>query len=274
MRSQTDGHTAAALKKGRSIHTLLKTAGIVCLLLLYLLASILTGVLPVFSHVRRRVRIENTSYFSKIALWLFGIRVRVKHPKRFHSRDSARFIISNHVSYIDILVISALVPSVFITSVELKQTPLLGFLAGFGGSLFVERRNPAGLKRELRAITDALKQGFPVVLFPEGTTSNGARVQPFKNSLFEAAVAGGGVDILPVCLRYERIDGEMLSAFNRDRLFYYGGVPFTKHFPEFLRLKSVEVEVLPLKTIRVRPGSTRKDVAAESHAAISEAYHA
>lgn len=254
------------------MNALLKTLGIVFLLFFYILASIAIVILPVAGGLRRSLRIRTASFFARLALALFGIRVHVKHHERLHKPAGARFIVANHVSYTDVLVIASLTPSVFITSVEMKQTPLLGAIARFAGCLFVERRKPAGLKQEIDAIARVLGQGFSVVLFPEGTTSNGDRVQPFKNSLFDAAVLSRA-DIMPLCLRYARINNEILTARNRDDLFYYGGVSFFRHFPRFLRLKSVEVEVVPLKAVKVHGHASRKELATQVHHAISAAYH-
>jgi 1-acyl-sn-glycerol-3-phosphate acyltransferase len=180
-------------------------------------------------------------------------------------------MVSNHLSYIDVLVVSALAPSIFITSVELKNTALLGTLARLSGSIFVERRSPSGLKREIADIALALGQGLTIALFPEGTTSNGDRVHPFKNSLFDAAVRTRA-DIIPICFRYNRLNNERLTPENRDLVFYYGGVTFLKHFLRLLSLKSVDVEVLPLKAIKVHHLQSRKDLAAETYEAISKEY--
>jgi 1-acyl-sn-glycerol-3-phosphate acyltransferase len=205
-------------------------------------------------------------------LVLIGIRVHVKHRERFRRKDAGILIVSNHVSYIDVLVLASLAPSVFITSIELGSTLVLGTLARCGGSLFVERRRAAGLKKEIAKIAHTLTERFVVTLFPEGTTSNGERVQPFKNSLFDAAVEAD-TDILPVCLRYTKINGEAIGREERDAIFYYGGMSFFRHFGNLLFLKSVEVEVVPLKAITVDAHASRKTLAAEAHAAISGAYH-
>ncbi len=203
---------------------------------------------------------------------LLGVRVRVKHRERLHHAGSVRLIVSNHLSYIDVLVVSSLVPSVFITSVELKNTALLGILARLSGSIFVERRRPSGLKREIEDIVSVLRQGMPVALFPEGTTSNGDRVQPFKNSLFASAVIAQA-DILPICLRYTGVNGEALTPHNRDKVFYYGGITFLKHFPGVLKLRSIDVECIPLRTIRAQAHHSRKGLAAEIYGVLSAAYH-
>lgn len=251
---------------------LLKWSGILLIVLVYLLVSGLLTVLPLPSRARRSVRIRTTASFSGLALMLFNVKVDTRHRERLSpGARRGRLVISNHVSYIDVLVLSALFPSVFITSVELKNTPLLGVLAVFGGSLFVDRRRPSGLKREVEEITRVLKQGFTVVLFPEGTTSNGDRVQPFKRSLFDAAVSAGVV-ILPLCIRYRSINEEPVSPENRDSLFYYGGAAFAMHFPRFLALRSVKTEVVPLEAINPQDHASRKEVAAAAQEAISKAY--
>jgi 1-acyl-sn-glycerol-3-phosphate acyltransferase len=251
---------------------LLKGLGILPLFLAYIVLSGAIRLLPLSPKTKRVAAIRMVSGFARIILKLFGVRVHVKHRDRLHKTGSGRLIVSNHLSYIDILVISTLVPSVFITSVELKNTALLGTLARLSGSIFVERRKPSGLKREIEDIAFALGQGLPVVLFPEGTTSNGERVQLFKNSLFDSAVIAQA-DIEPVCLRYLRANNERITPQNRDNVFYHGGVSFGKHLLRFLSLASVDVEVVPLTAINVSPGRSRKELAAETHEVISESYH-
>jgi 1-acyl-sn-glycerol-3-phosphate acyltransferase len=251
---------------------LFKGLGVLPIFLAYIVLSGTIRLLPLPLKTKRAAAIKLVSGFSRIILILFGVRVHVKHRERLHKTGSGRLIVSNHLSYIDVLVISTLLPSVFITSVELKNTTLLGTLARLSGSIFVERRKPSGLKREIGDIAFALGQGLPVVLFPEGTTSNGDRVQPFKNSLFDSAVIAH-VDIVPVCLRYIRTNNKHITPQNRDNVFYYGGVSFGKHLLRFLSLASVDAEVVPLKAISVHPGQSRKDLAEETHQIISEAYH-
>src|ERR1700690_2487588 len=174
-----------------AMRTLLKGLGIVPLLLLYIFVSGIICLLPADRKTKRIAAIRTASGFARIFLILFGVRVHVKHRERLRKTGDGCFIVSNHLSYIDVLIVSAIAPSVFITSVELKNTALLGTLARLSGSIFIERRRPSGLKREIGDIAMTLGQGLPVALFPEGTTSNGDRVQPFKNSLFDAAVLKG-----------------------------------------------------------------------------------
>jgi 1-acyl-sn-glycerol-3-phosphate acyltransferase len=253
------------------MRTLLKGLGIIPLLTLYVLVLGIIRLLPSKRNRKRVVTIRTTSAFARIALILLGIRVHVKHTDFLHKAGKGRLIVSNHLSYVDVLVLASLIPSVFTTSVELRNTVLLGTLARLSGSIFVERRRPSGLKQEIEVIALALGQGLPVVLFPEGTTSNGDRVHPFKNSLFESAFMAHA-DILPVCLHYSGVNQGRLTPHNRDSVFYYGGVSFGKHLFRLLSLASVDVEVVPLKAVKAHPGLSRKDLAAATHDAISAAY--
>ena len=256
-----------------TMNTLFKIAATILFLIVYLWTSCLISIFPVSGKLRRAIRIQATSFFSGLGLALFSIRVHVDHGERLRANSGGRLIVSNHLSYVDVLIISSLVPSIFITSVELKHTFLLGTLARLSGCLFVERRKPSGLRQEINEITRVLDQGFSVVLFPEGTTSNGDCVQQFKNPLFDAAVSAGS-DILPFCLRYTKINGESVTAGNRDAVFYYGGMTFLSHLPRLVSQKSIDVEVVPLKTITTTSGVSRKELAALAHDTICTAYQA
>lgn len=253
------------------MRTILKGLLIIPLLLLYAFVSAIIFLFPVDRKTKRVIAIQAVSSFARILLVLLGVRVYVKHRECLHKTGDGRLVVSNHISYLDVLVISSLVPSVFVTSVELKNTAFLGMLARLSGSIFVERRKASGLKQEIGQIGLVLTQGMHVALFPEGTTSNGDRVQPFKNSLFDAVVLTRA-DIMPVCIRYTRVNGVPLIELNRDDVFYYGGATFLKHFTKLLALKSVDVEVVLLAPIKVQEHDSRKDLAAEAHSIISAAY--
>jgi 1-acyl-sn-glycerol-3-phosphate acyltransferase len=255
-----------------SLPRLYKWPAVLVLLLCYLTAAVVLTALPVPGDARLRLRTGNASFFARLALALFGVQVRTRHHERFSAVcRKGCLVVANHVSYVDVLALASLQPVVFITSVELGETPLLGLLARSAGCLFVERRKASGLKREIEAIAERLGRGFPVVLFPEATTSNGEHVHPFKRSLFDAAVVAG-TDILPCCLRYTGINGQPVTHVNRDSVFYHGGMTFARHFPSFLGLRSVDLEITPLPGIRTNRDVTRKDLAARAHDAVSRAY--
>lgn len=254
------------------MRSLLKWFGLAALLATFGLSSIIICLIPAGRATKRSPAIGIVSFLAGLMLSVLGIRVQARHQDRLQKTGNPKLLVANHVSYIDVLALASLAPGVFITSVELKNTVLLGTLARLSGSLFVERRKPAGLKREIQEIARVLGEGTPVVLFPEGTTSNGDTVKQFKNSLFDAAIMAQA-EIVPVHLRYTRVNGQRLTTRNRDLVFYYGGAAFLKHFARLLTLRSIDVEILPLKPIPVNAGDSRKDLAAAAHKAISAAHH-
>lgn len=245
----------------------------VLVLLCYAAVSLGTLALPLGRVRKRSLLAGTTSFVARLGLLLLGIRVHLRGRGRSRPRPRRNhLVLVNHLTYLDILVIASVMPAVFITSVELRRTFPLGLFARFGGCLFVERRSPAGLKREIDEIAQVLHEGTTVVLFPEGTTSNGDTVRPFKNSLLTAALATG-TPVLPVCLRYLSIDGRPVGHQNRDRLYYYGGTTFFEHLPRVLRLRTIDVECLMLRPLAAHHGRSRKELAAQAHDVIRTAYH-
>ncbi len=201
-----------------------------------------------------------TSLFSKALLKILGVRVYVKNLENPLKSNNNHFIVSNHISYIDIFVISSVIPSLFVASIdEVRDKFLLGTMAKLGGSIFIDRRSRARLSEEIDNISELLKDGLNVVLFPEGTTSNGECVLSFKSPFLTPAIKTKK-DILPVCLRYRGINGEGVNPDNRDFVFYYGNMDFFVHFFRFLSLKSIDVEIIGLENIRVDSGVPRKEV--------------
>jgi len=253
---------------------LLKSIAIFLLLTLYALVALVIMALP----ARRARRLErltgNVMFFALLCLRVLGVRVHSRRLKRkgIRQRRTNYLIISNHLTYVDILVVASLMPSVFVTSVELKQTFPLGFFAWLGGCLFVERRSPAGLKREIEEIAKVLAQGTSVALFPEGTTSDGDTVRPFKNSLTTAAITTGA-SLLPVCIRYRAANGCPVDPTNRDSLYYYGGTTFFQHLPRLLALRSIDVDCVVLRPIAAHQHQSRKDLTTRAHQVISAVYH-
>ncbi len=122
-----------------------------------------------------------------------------------------------------------------------------------GGSYHVDRRNKFSLKNEIREIQELLHDGFPVFLFPEATSSNGSEILPFKRALLEAGVRSKAL-VFPFCINYLAIDGEPVSAGNRDRIFFYGDIEFVDSIGRLIRTRRIDVEVVGLPAVQVQEG--------------------
>ncbi len=203
---------------------------------------------------------------------MLGVRVSLKVRGNGIGSEKSVLILSNHLSYVDIFVISSFFPVSFIASVdEVKSDPLLGKATELSGGYFVERRNRSGLRTEIESISEILELGTNVALFPEGTTSNGDRVLPFKTPLLSVAEKAG-VEILPICIKYTSIDGEDITNKNRDLIYYYGDMRFFDHFFKLLSVGYVEAELKVLDKIDPQAARSRKDMARSVYDIISSAY--
>jgi len=211
-----------------------------------------------------------SQYTAKTLLWIMGVSVSIKHIHEY-PKGQGFMLVANHVSYLDILVLYALAPFRFITSVEVQRDWFLGTLCTLGGCLFVERRNRVKLQREIKIVAENLKQGINVVLFPEGTTSNGSTVLRFKATLMESAVLAGA-PILPLCLNYTHINGQPISDEFSDKVYWYGDMTFFPHLVGLLSLRSIKIDLKVLAPIPISKSSTRKALADEAHRSITHCH--
>jgi len=224
----------------------------------------------VADRVRRRwmqIRIYNR--FSPWILAIVGGHVEVVGALPEPARPL--FVVANHLSDMDVIALQALRPSVFITSTEIQESPGLGSLAAFGGSYFVNRRSSIRLRRDLKGLENVIRQGFTVVLFPEGTSSSGEQVLPFRNALLASAIAAEAV-LQPVCLQYRRIGGHPVTPANRDLVFYYGEMGFLKHVMGLCLSGGFDLQCRYLPAIKLKWSDSRKAVCDQAYQEISQSY--
>ncbi len=119
-------------------------------------------------------------------------------------------IVSNHLSYLDILVFSAAVGCSFVSKAEVRDWPLFGPFAKLSGTVFVWRHSAADSARAYRDLTECLKTAHPVIVFPEATTTDGTQVLPFRSVMFQAAIDAAS-PITPACIGYELQDGSVAN---------------------------------------------------------------
>jgi len=138
-------------------------------------------------------------------------------------------LVSNHLGYLDIFVFGTAMPCVFVSKAEVRNWPVFGTLTTIAGTIYIDRARRSDTKTANDGIRRALQQGLPVVIFPEGTSSDGSRLLPFYPSLFEPAV-DCGVPITAAHIQYNLEDGDV-----RRDIAYWGDMTF---FPHLLKLLS------------------------------------
>jgi lyso-ornithine lipid O-acyltransferase len=151
---------------------------------------------------------------------------------------------ANHVSYLDITVLSSLLPASFIAKTEVARWPLFGWLAKLQRSVFVDRK-VRSTAQQRDSIAARLAAADALILFPEGTSGDGNRVLPFKSALFSVAdhAATGPVTVQPVSVAYTRLDGMPIGRALRPLFAWYGSMAMAPHLWTMLGLGTVEVVV-------------------------------
>jgi lyso-ornithine lipid O-acyltransferase len=166
-------------------------------------------------------------------------------------------IVSNHVSWIDIVVLSAVSPLSFVAKREVAKWPFFGWLAKLQRTVFVDRERRQATKGSNDALSTRLAQGDRLVLFPEGTSYDGSSVLPFKSSFFAAATAPD-IAIVPVTLAYTKSRGLPLTRRNRPSYAWYGDMDLPPHLWEALCKGPVQVDVIIHAALDVETGLDRK----------------
>jgi 1-acyl-sn-glycerol-3-phosphate acyltransferase len=150
-----------------------------------------------------------TRAWSRQLLILLGIRVEA--DAKDLARIGAGLLVGNHISFIDIFVINALLPSAFVAKSEVASWPLIGWLSRHVGTVFIERGNRKAAHRTQQQMLHMLGAGQRLAIFPEGTSTAGDTVMPFHAALFQSAI-DAAVPVHAIALGYRGPDGLRSAA--------------------------------------------------------------
>lgn len=206
---------------------------------------------------RRRLFILNSTKHAKMMCNAFEIKVNVVNPL---DPNQNGLLVGNHMGFVDILAVYSFMPSLFVTSLEMRNTLFLGTLTEAAGCIFVDRKNRARILTELQEMITALRDGFRIVIFPEATSHNGEEVLPFKRTLISSA-AHAKVPIIPYCFNYKAVERKPFSLKNRDSVCWYGDQTFLSSAIHLFFISSVEVEIEFLPFIYATPEDDRAVIA-------------
>lgn len=149
------------------------------------------------------------------------------------------FLVSNHLSYIDVWILFATADGTFITKSDVKDWPIAGFVLSTSGLIFVDRGRRSDVTRVNKEISEGLTSAQGIFLFPESTTSGGADVLPFKSSLFQYP-ASEGIEITSSAITYSSEDE---SVDVSTEICWWTDIPFPKHFWNVLKLKEFNATI-------------------------------
>lgn len=188
-----------------------------------------------FRRAARRWNSATIRTWTRGLMAIFGIHARVEGPVP----PRPFFLVANHLSYLDILVLGSTLGATFISKHDIARWPVLGHLARITGTIFVNRERRRDAVRVLGEIDRAWNEGAGIVLFPEGTSSRGDRIYPLKSALLEWAVRQEQ-PVHAVVLRYATIDPAHPAE---DAVCWWGDVPFGGHAARLLTIRRIEAHV-------------------------------
>lgn len=219
----------------------------------------LVGVLYPRVSARRRARL--TGWWARKLLRILNIVLSV-HGERPKPETRNLIIAANHVSWVDIFVISAAHPARFIAKSEIRDWPIAGWLVDKAGTIFIRRARRSDTAKINEVMHAVLAEGATIGFFPEGTTTGGDRLLKFHTSLFEPAVINAAT-LAPVAIRYRSSDGERSGA-----MAFIGEISFAESVGLIIRQKSTIAEITFAPPIEAA-GHSRRELALLAETAVA-----
>lgn len=245
------------------------------LLLAFLIVSlVLIPVQAMFLALNHRRAKTFPGNFSRTLCRLFGIRITVIGKP---VQDRGVLMVSNHSSWLDPVVLSASAHASFVAKSEVKTWPLFSTLARLHQTVFVERQRRSKTAESRDEMRERIERGDALILFPEGTSSDGNRVLPFKSALMGAAEAEIGTDasghvrhvpVQPVSVAYVGVHGVPMGREYRPLFAWYGDMDLAPHLWEAFATGPVDVVIEFHAPLSVDSVGGRKALAAEAEAIV------
>lgn len=223
-------------------------------------------------RIRPIIRWMPVAYHRLVCL-ILGIRVRV-HGKR--SDVTPTLYVCNHVSYLDIVVLGGLIPGSFVAKAEVATWPFFSTLAKAQRTIFIERRTGKTSKSR-DEMMDRLNTGDNLMLFPEGTSSDGTRVLPFRSALFGVAQLRRDdkpIMVQSVAIAYTRLDGIPLGRYWRPLFAWFGDLDLVPHLWQMVCLGETEAVVTFFPPVDIDKLGDRKKLAEFCFRQVSSAVQA
>ena len=188
--------------------------------------------------------------------------------------EGPALFVSNHISYLDVIAIGSVIDGSFVARADIRHWPVFGLLATLQRTVFIER-NPRHAHQHREELTLRLSSGGRLILFPEGTSSDGTTILPFKSSLFSAAKLKANqrsVPVQPISIAYTRLDGFPLGRLMRPLYAWYGDMDFAPHFWQLLGLGRFKVEIIVHDAVTLEGFASRKELACYCKRTITDGF--
>ncbi len=229
----------ASRMRGQTMRQLLACRRVLAVLLFTPVCCIVQAALLLLPG-RGRVRFA-AFYWASIAR-LLGLHVRVA-GRQAHRQSRPIIYVCNHSSWLDIPALGGNLHACFVAKDDVAGWPIVGTIARLGRTVFVSRSRQ-GIGRERDVMQQRLIAGDDLILFPEGTSSDGSRVLPFHSSFFAAAYGEAAPLIQPVSVVYDRLAGLPVGRVSRNVFAWYGDMSLAPHFWKIAQWRGKRVSLL------------------------------
>lgn len=176
----------------------------------------------------------------------------------------AGLVVSNHLGYIDVVTHCSVIPVRYTPKLDIAKWPFIGLVVALAHPVWIDRQSRLAALQIAEQFADTIKKGVNIIVYPEGTSTDGKHgILPFKSAAFEAAAACD-LPVIPVVTRYR-------EAHDRMTVCWYGDMEFLPHVWEILGFSSIEAEMKFLPTIFPQ-GRSRKELSTHVHEVLDAAY--
>jgi 1-acyl-sn-glycerol-3-phosphate acyltransferase len=207
-------------------------------------------------------------FLTRAGLRLLGVRMTVEGEMI----PGPALIVSNHCSYMDILIFQSIAEISFTPKREIESWPIIGGITTAFGAVYVDR-SPGRTREITETLLGQLQRGKRICLFPEATTNDGRSMKPFRSSLFALMESWKGatpLPVQPVTLRYESLDGKPLDDTSWPRVAWYGDADLAPHLWRAFGHHNLRVRVIFHEPLVLDEGLGRKDIAQKAEAIIRQ----
>lgn len=194
-----------------------------------------------------------SQYWYKTLIWVIGVRLTITGS----ASSKGALLVSNHLSWLDIVVVGAFLPVHFLSKSEIRRWPVIGFLAAMVGTLFIHR-GAGGAEKVRDEMAAHLQNGHNILFFPEGTTGDGVNLRVFQPRLFASAIMAKK-DVIPLSIEY--IDVPEVK--------YIGDQSFVNNALGLLGRKIINIQLKVGETVAT-DGLQRKEVAAKAQKQVAD----
>ncbi|HQT63697.1 MAG TPA: lysophospholipid acyltransferase family protein [Acidocella sp.] len=215
--------------------------------------------------VRGNAKVKFAQIYWRGVAFIMGLHLHVKGAV---TSERPVVFIANHCTWIDIIALGSVLPGCFVAKGDIANWPFISWVAKLGRTIFVSR-SKATLGQEREGLSARLAAGDNIILFPEGTTSDGVRILPFQSSFLVIANSAAKPVVQPVTIVYDRLDGLPVQRRDRPVISWYGDMDMASHYPGIGRRKSLGATLILDPAIPAGTFENRKALSAALEARLA-----